>query len=344
MPTSDSHLSASSMASHDQQTVLQARQRNLQFLAIKRQQQPQSQSMGQPMGQSMATPYDCLPIVEPSDLGWIGEKPACFTSFESACHAGSVSIIQSVTTSKKLTLVTLHNGLLSTLRAGHVEATSFLLQHGAPIIPTTAENILLAPIDQQVPLFDLLVHRGWDPNTPDRNGTLLLPRVVNNTHLLKWFLAHGANPNFDPRQGLNVLETAAGSGTVEAVRILLDAGAHISNGAPLYYAAGVCPPGANPHMGTVRPIIGFDEDRIPVMELLVERGADVNQKLETRHMVPGYPIVHAVMAGALGRVRWLLEQGADVRLKGAFGSAVDYADTMGNDEMKRVIRDAVGRR
>lgn len=326
-----------SQEQRNQQTALLARRQNLQFQAIKKQQQRQSQLRGQ----SMATPYDDLPIVEPSDLGWIGEKPTYIVTFESACRTGSVSTIQSVTISHKLTPVTLHNGLLSTLRAGHVEATSILLQHGAPIVPTTPGNILFAPKDQQLPLFDLLAHHGWDPNTPDRNGVRLLPRVVTNTHLLRWFLAHGADPNLGPEQNLKALESAALKGTVEAVQLLLDAGAQNSDGAPLYYAAGACPPGANYHKGTVRPSTEFDEDRIPVMELLVERGADVNQKLETRHMVPGYPIVHAVMAGAVGRVNWLLEHGADVRLKGAFGSAVDCANTMGSDEMKRVIRDAV---
>lgn len=338
MATSDSYLSTPSMASQyqqDQQMVFQARQRYLQFLAFKRQQQPQSQSMGQ----SMATQY--LPIVEPSDLDRIGAKPSYIVSFESACLTGSVSTIQSVTTSKKLTPVTLHTGLRYTLRAGHVEATSHLLQLGAPITPETPDSILFAPMDQQVPLFDLLWHHGWDPNTPDLNGALLLPRVVDNTPLLKWFLAHGANPNLGPRLGLMSLESAALSGTVEAVQLLLDAGAHISNEAPLYYAAGACPPGANPHMGTVRPSTDFDNDRIPVMELLVERGADVNEKLETRHMVAGYPLVNAVMAGAVGRVKWLLEHGADVRLQGAFGSAVNYANFMGSDEMKKIFRDAV---
>ncbi|KAJ5630516.1 uncharacterized protein N7484_010616 [Penicillium longicatenatum] len=336
------------MTSQQQQSqmALQARQRNFQFLAARRQQQAQSQTTGQPMGRSMATAYDYLPIVEPSDLGWIGGKPAYIISFESACRTGSVSTIQSVTTSQELTPITLHNGLVATLRAGHVGATRCLLQLGTLITPRTAENILFAPMDRQVPLFDLLAHHGWDPNTPDRNGAPLLPRVVKNIHLLKWFLDHGANPNLGSQEHptfCKAVEAAAETGTVEAVRMLLDAGAHMDNGGPLYYAAGVCPPGENPYMGTVSPSTDFDEDRIAVMELLVERGANVNQKLETRHMVPGYPLVIAVMAGAVGRVKWLLEHGADVRLKGAFGSAVDYANGMGSDEMKRVIGDAVER-
>lgn len=50
------------------------------------------------------------------------------------------------------------------------------------------------------------------------------------------------------------------------------------------------------------------------MALLVEGGADVNQAKISRHMVARYVIVHAVMAGAVERVRWLLEQGLDPEL------------------------------
>jgi hypothetical protein len=80
--------------------------------------------------------------------------------------------------------------------------------------------------------------------------------------------------------------------------MLLDAGAEIRNGAPLHSAAGVCPLGLNPHYPPVTPSKKFDTSRIPVMALLVERGADVNQREETRHMVVVlYPILYAVMAG-----------------------------------------------
>ena len=69
-----------------------------------------------------------------------------------------------------------------------------------------------------------------------------------------------------------------------------------------------------PVTGRVTPSKEFDESRIPVMALLVEGGADVNQAKISRHMVARYVIVHAVMAGAVERVRWLLEQGLDPEL------------------------------
>lgn len=68
----------------------------------------------------------------------------------------------------------------------------------------------------------------------------------------------------------------------------------------------------------------FEESRIPVMALLVEHGADVNEIEVTRHMVVRIAIVYAVMAG-----RWkskvAFRAGADPEVRGLYGGAVDYA-------------------
>ena len=77
------------------------------------------------------------------------------------------------------------------------------------------------------------------------------------------------------------------------------------------------------------------------MALLVDRGADVNHIEKSRHMVARYAVVHAVMAGAVESVRWLLERGADPEARGAWGSTVEYARTMGNEEMRRVVEEGV---
>ncbi len=177
--------------------------------------------------------------------------------------------------------------------------------------------------------------------------------MVTNLPLLHWFLLHGADPNLGEQRdhrnrtgGSNTdacaaLEAAAGQGNIAAVRLLLDAGAEIRHGIPLHFAAGACPLGMNSYTGRMTPSKECDQSRIPVMALLVERGADVNQAEKSRHMVARYAIVHAVMAGAVERVRWLLEQGAVAELKGAYGSAVTYATQMGSEEMRPVIDEMV---
>lgn len=306
----------------------------------------------------MGPAYGELPLLEPNDLGYIGPKPAFVESFEAACRDGPLSTVRSIVSSETRTPVFLHTGLEIALRAANINVASYLLSAGAPIIKVTPSKILSAPPDQQIPLFELLAQHGWEPSIPSYNGSvLLLPRVVTNPPLLSWFLSHGANPNLGEQQAGHVdgtgaldtrscaaLEAAASEGNVEAVRMLLDAGAEIKNGVPLHCAAGKCPPGTNPHTGRVTPSKEFDVSMIPVMALLVERGADVNQAEESRHMVARYAVVYAVMAGALERVKWLLEAGADPNFRGAWGSAVTYAEKMGSEEMQRTIDEVLSRR
>lgn len=136
------------------------------------------------------------------------------------------------------------------------------------------------------------------------------------------------------------LTKAAHAGDLEAVRLLLDAGARAQNGTPLHAAAGACPPGTLAGATLNEGVMSskeFDESRIPVMALLVEHSADVNAAEDKRLVLAQYPIVLAAMAGAVERVKWLLARGADPKLKGNFGNAVEYAKWRGSTEMKSVL-------
>ncbi|KAL4780642.1 hypothetical protein BJX76DRAFT_350835 [Aspergillus varians] len=289
--------------------------------------------------------YDDLALSAPSDLTFmtenprfLGPPPPYYNAFEFACRKGPLATVQSIISSEACTTTPafLHHGLCLALKAGNVVIAGYFLAAGAPIVRKTPEHILSAPVDQQIPLFALLYDHGWTPNTPGLWGTVLLPSVVTDHSLLRWFMGHGANPNLGDQQeylygesitnSCTVLEKAAYRGDVEAVSMLLDAGAVIQNGFPLHAAAGACPPGSNPHSGLVTPSKEFESSRIQVMALLVERGADINQYQgpQRGNMVAGYAIVMAAMAGAVERVRWLLEKGADPTKRGAWGSAVEY--------------------
>ena len=306
----------------------------------------------QPQSTAMGSPYDDIPI-DPDDYDAMVQEEAYVYTFASACQHGALSTVQTIVSSTPRTRLFLHHGLAIALHAGSIDIVRYLLYVGAPILRQTPKNILSAPSDQQISLFELLLQFGWTVNTPGFYGAVLLPRVVTNLRLLQWFLIHGADPNLgEQRDSRNrtgepdtdscaALEAAAGQGNVEAVRLLLDAGAKIQHGNPIHFAAGACPPGTNPHAGRAMPSKEFDQSRIPAMALLVERGADINQATESRHMVAKYAIVHAVMAGAVERVRWLLKHGADAELKGAYGSAVEYAEIMGSEEMRGVICERV---
>ncbi|KAF7907271.1 uncharacterized protein EAF01_004858 [Botrytis porri] len=356
-----------------QQTMIQARRQQMQMMAAQQQQQQnQKNSMEvniktdsrdrsrihfQPQSQTMGTSHDDLPF-QPADMiftnvGFPNSKPGIVGSYETACRKGSLPAVQPIIRAETRTAYFLNHGLNLALQNGNNEVARYLLSSGAPIARVTPAHILSAPSSRQIPLFELLSEFGWTPNTPGFYGRVLLPEIVTNIPLLRWFLSHGANPNLgsqrlhharlgDPEiNSCATLESAARKADVETVRLLLEHGAKIENGYPLHYAAGSCPPGANPHMALVTPSTEFDISRIPVMELLVSHGANVNQKEESRYMGPGYPIVYAVMAGAVERVCWLLEQGANPELGGSYGSAVSYVEVMGSEEMRSVVVEGV---
>ncbi|KAK0506997.1 hypothetical protein JMJ35_010697 [Cladonia borealis] len=314
--------------------------------------QPSLQQTMQSQPGVMGSTYDDLPL-DPREYDAIDREDPFLPSFEHACQHGPVSTVQSLVSSQTppqpRTRSFLHHGLIVALHVGNIDIARYLLSVGAPILRLTPDNILNAPLDQQIPLFELLLQYGWTVDTPAYYGAVFLPRVVDKPHLFHWFLRHGANPNLGEQRdthdrdggpdtdSCDALERAAGQGNVEAVRLLLDAGAEIQNGIPLHYAAGTCPPGTSPYDRGVTSSKEFDTSRIPVMALLVERGADVNKEHNSRHMVARYAILLAVMAGAVERVRWLLEHGADPELKGPYGSAVTYATTMRSEEMRSVL-------
>ncbi|RBR24361.1 uncharacterized protein FIESC28_02851 [Fusarium coffeatum] len=299
----------------------------------------------------MGTTYDDVPM-QP------GDEPASVLSspdlslFLSACRNDDLRNLQGIVSSERCTPRFLVEGLSIALSKGNVEIAHLLLKAGTPISRALPPLVLTAPADKRISLFEALTQHGWTANTPGFYGEVLLPKVISTKDgsLIDWFLAQKADPNlgcqklFQDRLGepdkesCDSLETAARTGNVDLARKLLDAGAKVSNGAPLYCAAGVCPPGSNPYQAKVEPTSEFDISMIPVMELLVSSGAGVNDRIVSRHMVPPYPLEVAIMAGAIQRVKWLLKQGANSGLEGYYGRKIrDWPPQLVSDGMKAVL-------
>ncbi len=314
-----------------------------------------SASYGQ-MG--LAAAYGDLPLQTNDDIYFLGRlnqqqpfahtpKPSFFDGYETACRSDSPETVQQIVSDHQLTSAMLHHGLTLALRTGSVKVASQLLEQNAPIVRRTSRNMLSAPTEAQIPLLELLLSRGWKPEHE------LFMESLSNLPLLRWFLSHGVDPNYGIKRDTpyraggpshecaDALEAAAAAGNAEAVAILLDAGAKVEYGTPLHRAAAAQPPGSAFFAKHAAQDEQFDNSRIPVMRVLVEHGADVNQLEDTPHMTPRYPVGYAVVAGAVRRVRWLLERGANPELKGGYGSAVEYAEKMGTEEMREVVAEGV---
>ncbi|KAK7415949.1 hypothetical protein QQX98_005522 [Neonectria punicea] len=226
-----------------------------------RPQQQQDAATGvnqQTMQPAMDSVIDFVPILDPRDFDHldigpvdVGHQLPHLFPFYSVCENGPPSAIHSMVTSEPRTLAFLHYALTVALKAGNVEAARYLLDSGTPIGRKTPDCILQAPADQQVPLFDLLAQHGWDVNMRRYHGQVPLLSVITNLDVLRWFLTHGANPNLalhpnrpdstvsgPSTESCITLQLAVAHSTVEAVQMLLDAGAQIGYGTPLHCAAG----------------------------------------------------------------------------------------------------------
>lgn len=316
-----------------------------------------SQLSGQ-QGSGTMTPsakYIDIPLVEDDDFYFLGHpgerppfyatpKPAFFDDYERACRGDQVATLQQITADNSCTPAMLHHGLTLSLATGSADCTRELLARGAPIARRAPERLLSAPQDKQILLLDALISHGWKPSHD------LFMQSITNVEMLRWFLSHGANPNYGTKRDTpskaggpsyecaDALEAAAVRGSAEAIEVLLYAGAKISYGVPLHRAAGASSPDTVGYIPNASQPEEFDTSRIPAMAVLVAHGADVNQKEDTPHMTPQYPLVYAVQTGAVQRARWLLEHGADPELKSPWGSAASYAAEMGSDEMKQLFQ------
>lgn len=144
-------------------------------------------------------------------------------------------------------------------------------------------------------LADLLLSHQADPNLASseksQQTALHFAARQNHPELVKILLKHGANPNQAAAKDVTPISLAAKAGYVDIVILLLEAGVDINQSYALFHAA-KC------------------KTSTAVLELLVERGGDIN--FPDEHGVT--PVFAAISANSLVNFKFFLERGIDKSL------------------------------
>src|SRR5438874_1402084 len=143
----------------------------------------------------------------------------------------------------------------------------------------------------------------------------------NDLVRLKTIVRTAADANAKSDGGDPLLMTAAGAGSVDAMRVLLDKGADVN---------------ATNAFGATALI--WSATDIAKTRLLLERGANVNAAAKTGRTAL---FVAAMSDPSADIVRLLIAKGADLKAKDAFGNTMLGAAAVGNDlNTIRIMADA----
>ena len=143
-----------------------------------------------------------------------------------------------------------------------------IMDHGFDVNPMDKDNkspLMIACLNGNVDAIHILVNAGADPNIQGTKGTTLIHHAVAggcNKETLQAIINHGSNVNATAEDCLTPLMFACHEGNVEALNVLLNAGADPnmadSNGGTLI------------HLSVVR---GCSKE---TLQTIIDHGADVN--------------------------------------------------------------------
>lgn len=215
-------------------------------------------------------------------------------------------------------------------RQAHPNIVSLLLNSGARI---NTDATISACISDSTDVLQSFMDAGFDPNLSvgHQGDPLIMCVGANKTLLVKWLLAHGADPNANTLSLTHsALDVAAMHATPEIAGMLLKHGAQLNGSHALKRAA---------HYG-----------RLDMMAYLLEHGAQIDDIPDSefisdgeRQAGLGTALHEAVRANQMDAVRLLLEKGANPSVKNSLGKApIDYALENNNRDMVGLFKEVGG--
>ncbi|KAH6618650.1 ankyrin repeat-containing domain protein [Boeremia exigua] len=122
-------------------------------------------------------------------------------------------------------------------------------------------------------MLQLLIDDGWDINQLyNRSRPSIMSVVVGDVNLVKWCLSLGGDPNAVSPSGMSVLHRAACIGTIASLEALLAAGGQIQS-----------PCHSDDIVAHAASVHDESYNRIPVIQYLLDRGADIDAYYAQRH-------------------------------------------------------------
>ncbi len=218
--------------------------------------------------------------------------------------------------------------LCAAIMGGHGKLAVALLRAGAD--PNATREIgqqsalWWAAGDGDLEVVDALLAKGATVDARDQWGANPLQQAASSGHVevLRLLLRRGADLHTPYHDGRSVLNFAIRGGQLAGVKALLDAGADLQSKQSVF---------------TPLAFACF-EGTTPMVKLLVQRGADVEQTIDYQGLQGATPLMLAAQAGKVKMVEALLAGGADPSRRDRKGrTAADYAQGKRADAVRAAL-------
>ncbi len=160
-----------------------------------------------------------------------------------------------------------------------------------------------------------LVARGAEVNSQNADGERAIGHFAGhgNIEAVKRLLENGAEPNYVDKRGNSPLGLAIAGSHIEMAKLLMQHGTKAD-------------------LGTLLSRVALGSN-LPMVQLLVSMGADVNASSESTPP----PLLSAILAGDLPTIRFLLENNADPQASFRDRTVLDYSTALDRPDIVKLL-------